>query len=412
MPTYTNRDLPGGAGWRERHPDEPVPSSPLPKLFGMIPEEPVDPLIGAKAFLKEHPADSPRLGEQRTQGGVTGQWDGQTWRKVAAPEGDVLTSSLEDGPMMAATTSLMQTAGSAAKGLARSPWDMLKALPQMPGTVYKGLTQDIPALMRDPSLLKEIPAAAKMGANYLGNNPEEAGSLLGQVLLGEGARLPGVKSAAVQGLRTAGELGGGPAMKAATAMAGRIPVVGDMVKSGIEAYKSSRPDVPDVGDPYMPNQSRVSTPNKFYPPDPSSGELHPAIQGLDDMRADPYMPNQSPKPRYRSNPLQPAPPPVELGLPKGSFAGDRTVPSARSPMAEAIYGPADAPTDHAGRPVGLASIPKDSLAGLHGAMANDVDELSYSSPAEPDAEALGRAKAKDEAYRRYLNRFLPPVGVP
>jgi len=70
-------------------------------------------------------------------------------------------------------------------GAARSPLDALKGLLQLPGAVVKGWTEDIPTLLRDPSLLKELPGVAADAATSVAMHPEELGSLLGQAVIGK-----------------------------------------------------------------------------------------------------------------------------------------------------------------------------------------------------------------------------------
>lgn len=85
--------------------------------------------------------------------------------------------------------------GHALKGLVRSPVDLVKGFLGIPGQVVKGLTQDVPALLNDPSLLMEAPGAIKEGAQYANTHPEEMGSFLGQSLLAP--KVPGAANAAL-----------------------------------------------------------------------------------------------------------------------------------------------------------------------------------------------------------------------
>lgn len=134
----------------------------------------------------------PEMGERRTSGGETREWTGSGWARVQAaaaappqaPAGaERYQPGLGDDYGSAFLGELARTGKEAALGVARSPWDMLKGVLGLPGQVVKGLTQDLPTLLKDPSLLKEAPTAVAQGVKDLGDNPREAGSLLGQMLL-------------------------------------------------------------------------------------------------------------------------------------------------------------------------------------------------------------------------------------
>lgn len=70
-----------------------------------------------------------------------------------------------------------------------SLWDSLKAAP---GAVVKGLTQDLPTLVQDPSLLKEAPSAMW---EFL-QHPQDVGGMLAQTAAAEAA--PGLANAALR----------------------------------------------------------------------------------------------------------------------------------------------------------------------------------------------------------------------
>src|SRR5438552_4174911 len=74
----------------------------------------------------------------------------------------------------------------------------------VPSALLEGFAgqQGLPALLADPSLLREAPAAALGGAQAISNDPEQAGSMLGQLLLGKFA--PEIGSAAGRGAQAVG----------------------------------------------------------------------------------------------------------------------------------------------------------------------------------------------------------------
>ncbi len=159
----------------------------------------------------------PAVGERRSKGGETREWTGSRWERVAAPtEGPngMHLPGLYESPTEATMSEIGRTAKEAGIGLARSPLDALKGLMGLPRTVVEGLLgqNGLPALVKDPSLLLEAPAAAKQAVTDLGNNPREAGSLLGQTLLG--AKAPKIVSGAtkVAGKVPAGMVATGEAM--------------------------------------------------------------------------------------------------------------------------------------------------------------------------------------------------------
>lgn len=94
---------------------------------------------------------------------------------------------LDESPLSAGASELGRTAKEAAIGVARSPLDLLKGLLGLPGQVVSGLfgKEGLPALIKDPSLLGETGAAVKSGVTALGDNPRDAGSMLGQLLIGK-----------------------------------------------------------------------------------------------------------------------------------------------------------------------------------------------------------------------------------
>ncbi len=170
----------------------------------------------------------PQTGETKTVNGTTAIWDGMTWRHVDGPLPTVknpaadlqqpsahdmgLAQAFLDKPSVTDKPALLtdktdptggahispledpaRYLGHAAKGIARgvNPVNAVKSLFGLPGAVYKGYTEDIPALFKDPSLLKEAPAAA----GEFAQNPEAVGETLGSALLGE--RAPALTEAAI-----------------------------------------------------------------------------------------------------------------------------------------------------------------------------------------------------------------------
>lgn len=85
--------------------------------------------------------------------------------------------------------------GHMSKGLLHSPFDLVKGFLGIPGQVVKGLTQDLPTLVKDPSLLLETPGMLKDAAHFANTKPDEMGSLLGQMLLGP--HVPGAVNTAL-----------------------------------------------------------------------------------------------------------------------------------------------------------------------------------------------------------------------
>ncbi len=293
MPTYTNRDLPGGAGWRERKlpgapsaPD-PMAPSPLPPYKRDKAERDFsqpDPVAGARAWIDKNPLE---VGTRQTKDGVTGEWNGKTWMRVE--------EEAEPQPKYYGPTGYI---AEAAQGLVESPKDALAGLLRMPGQIYKGYTEDIPALIRDPSLLQETPAMlGDMGSGLVDtvkNDPRAVGSAVGQLLLahkapamarGAMAKVPGaarsVAGAVAKPLEMAGEHMGQPGIQGAmiggSLMHGNVPgaiaaSVGPRIMSaagrGLRKFASSESE---MGGPPIPvpsglgmNYAEPMTPNPAY----------------------------------------------------------------------------------------------------------------------------------------------------
>lgn len=148
----------------------------------------------------------PQVGERRIAHGETREWTGAGWAPVqagtaapeqAAPAGPTrYQPGLADTPGTAFFNELARTGKEAATGFIQSPWDALKGLVGLPQQAWKGLTEDIPTLMRDPSLLQETPAAIAQGVRDFGDDPRAGGSLLGQMLLAP--KIPGMAETALE----------------------------------------------------------------------------------------------------------------------------------------------------------------------------------------------------------------------
>lgn len=141
-------------------------------------------------------------------------WDGTQWNdpadqflaSVAPPAPAAAAPPDDDGsfkfkPGESTGGAMLRYAGNELLGAARSPIDALKGLLHLPGAIKKGWTEDIPALIRDPSLLREAPQAAVDAGTYLATHPTELGSQLGQVLLAKAApaAAPAVADATARG---------------------------------------------------------------------------------------------------------------------------------------------------------------------------------------------------------------------
>lgn len=114
------------------------------------------------------------------------------------PYGEGYKASPYDSPDTARTNELERTALAFGKGVAHSPVDMLKGALGIPKQIAEGYTSAIPTLLKDPSLLKEAPAAAVQGIKDIGADPETGGSLAGQLALGKAG-----PKGALKGLETA-----------------------------------------------------------------------------------------------------------------------------------------------------------------------------------------------------------------
>lgn len=109
-----------------------------------------------------------------------------------------------EGKKLSFTKDPSRYLGHAAKGLARSPIDLVKGLLGLPAQIVKGLGVDLPTLIANPSLVTEIPQAAKDAAEFANTHPDDMGSLLGQALLAP--KVPGAANAALRnGPRIAGK---------------------------------------------------------------------------------------------------------------------------------------------------------------------------------------------------------------
>ena len=466
--TYTNASLPGGSEWRKRHPSEPIPSTPLSLTppsddyrqrpgyqrdpAEQDPTQP-DPVAAARDFLG--PSALPQPGETRTANGETRTWDGQGWvlsdgansGPYVGPGGFQVSNT--DTPGQAFGHEIGRTVGEASLGLLRSPMDALKGLFHLPGQAVSGLK----TLAQDPSLLGEIPEALQAVGNTTPfsaeTDPKEMGSLLGQVLLGAkggqtaalakpyvrpavglaGKALTGTGKAMTavgETTRGAGSIGAAfglgtgnvPGAVAAMTVPPMLRGAGRLMQKGgatLEQVGSRTPATPVV-DPYLPSRSGIprstEVPGSSWPDPrmarPNSGDIHPAIRGLDDFSVDPYKPSVSGyEPTSVGDGLHPdiaglAPPPQTTPLvsplefppsavprprlrglwePQGgtrspSLTAVEDLPQSwqktgatptsygygptRQPqppsMFEKVYGPDTAPTDAAGNPIGMGSV--------------------------------------------------------
>lgn len=173
-------------------------------------------------------------------------WDGAQWNDPAdaflssvtppaaapAAAADPADGSFAFRPGESTGAAMLRYGGEELKGVARSPIDALKGLLHLPGAVVKGWTQDIPALLRDPSLLREAPRAAVDAASDLAMHPTELGSQLGQVLIAKGA------PAAAPAVGEAAARGGLAATRGALGATGRVA---SAVGRGVEAVGESAP---------------------------------------------------------------------------------------------------------------------------------------------------------------------------
>lgn len=126
----------------------------------------------------------PQPGDTKQVNGQWGQWNGRGWVPIETPQGQ---STLYQTPTTAFVGELGRTAKEAGMGLLRSPKDALMGLLGTPKAALQGVGE----LVKDPSLLMEIPSALKrLGDTNLADpsiDPREMGSLLGQTILGEAA---------------------------------------------------------------------------------------------------------------------------------------------------------------------------------------------------------------------------------
>lgn len=136
----------------------------------------------------------PQKGETKTINGVTGTFDGTTWRKVGQGSGqgapqssapEMYHPSLNDTPDSAYAKELARTAGEAGMGLLKSPFDLVK-------NTLTSIAHPIDAISNTASAL----AHPVDTFNALGAHPREAGSLIGQLLLAP--RVPGMAEASVE----------------------------------------------------------------------------------------------------------------------------------------------------------------------------------------------------------------------
>lgn len=142
----------------------------------------------------------PNVGERKSKNGITGEWDGQTWRKV---EGNTTPTSADDGfqikPGEDALASTMRYGGEELKGLAHAPMDALSGLLSAPGAAMHGWIHDIPTAIKETfapsdgqdSLIKSVPGAAVDAVKNLALHPDALGSMLGQAVLGKVAAVHG-----------------------------------------------------------------------------------------------------------------------------------------------------------------------------------------------------------------------------
>jgi hypothetical protein len=111
-------------------------------------------------------------------------------------------------PETAALAELFGTAGKAAKGFLKAPLNAVKSLPSLPRQVLEGYA-GLADVVKDPSLLAQLPRASLVGLQAIGNDPEMGGELLGQLALGKlGPKMPGMAEGAINATgRGVGKLG-------------------------------------------------------------------------------------------------------------------------------------------------------------------------------------------------------------
>lgn len=147
-------------------------------------------------------------GPLRTVGGETREWNGSVWVPYQSPVDTSVPMyhpGLNESPTGAAISELERTTGEAAAGLVRSPWDLVKNTVGLVTHPIDALTNTAHAVLHPIDTVKA-----------LGDNPREAGSLLGQLLLGKvgvpiaseaatAENLGGATRALGTGLETAGK---------------------------------------------------------------------------------------------------------------------------------------------------------------------------------------------------------------
>ena len=150
----------------------------------------------------------PQAGERKMKNGITGEWDGSTWRQVdgsAAPSpagvpgaASMFHPGLGDTPTTAALQELGRTGVETVKGLARSPIDAMKGLFGLATTNPLTTVKNLAHTVANPS---EV-------VNAIGADPSLGGSMIGQLLMGK--LLPGqagnIADATGKGV---GSIGGG-----------------------------------------------------------------------------------------------------------------------------------------------------------------------------------------------------------
>lgn len=158
----------------------------------------VDELLAqAKGTLAKADTFSKSIGTDRTVAPARQDYTPSAHTQPS-PYGKAYQASPNDSPETARSNELERTALAFGKGVAHSPVDLLKGVLGIPQQIAEGYTSAIPTLLKDPSLLKEAPAAAVQTVKDIGADPEAGGSLAGQLALGKAGPKP-----ALAGLETA-----------------------------------------------------------------------------------------------------------------------------------------------------------------------------------------------------------------
>lgn len=253
----------------------------------------------------------PQVGEQRTVGGVTGAWNGQTWRKVqAAPE--------QPG-------ALSRFLGGAMKTSPLNPMNLVRAVGDLPGTIggllktgivdpitegvetshslYRAAT-NTPDQRTGGSRGSALVDAARhaegmipfFGKSLQGSSDKIAGGDvaggLGEIAgTASSAALPKLASSAAELPGVVGRLAGrasqSPITRGLAAAAEEIPVVGKMGKAARAGYKAAKAvqTTPEsIAEPFKANKSGYSPNGEF------GGDIDPSVRGYQPPAAAPTGP--------------------------------------------------------------------------------------------------------------------------